>query len=360
MPPLHRRFVLDVLIKGSGPALAAASRITGIKPPPQSPDFSIERIVPRPADPAATDQVRDELLRRFDREVRKPWQALAREVGLDRVEVEGWSYSMNFHLARLAENLWSLHPDAEGSASDWMERHRGRRDDVECSYIVDERAEWIAGNLFATFDFSGSDADPPLPVFDRIAEALPGVEIAIAWSSEDMWLEPEGTGVALWRHGMRLREHTSERVDTSSPEGRLRSRRPIQIAEKIFEFGIEQSRCLPTVRWDLTVEELALLEEGQTLEIEFDAIRSATVGEQSAVDFCLDGHRVSGADLYDNSGWIAMDEAWRRIPGRIGDARVALTLHSTEVVGRNEDLLRETLGDRNYDNERIDRAQYGL
>lgn len=355
-----RRFVLDVLIKGSSPALAAASRLTGIKPPPQTPEFSLERIVPRPADQEATEQARCELLERFQREVREPWRKLAREVGLNRVEVDGWSYSMNFELDWLAESLWSLHPDAGGSASDWMTEHRGRRDDVACSYSVDERLEWLEGNLFARFDFSGADTEPPLPVFDKIAKALPTVEIVVAWSSEDMWLDPEGTGVALWRHGMRFIECSSKRVDTSDPEGRLRSRRPIQVAEKIYAFGIEGSRCRPTVRWDLTVDELNRLEEGQALEIEFDAIRSATVGSSSQADFCIDGYRVTGSHLYDNSGWIAMDEAWRRIPGTIGDASVALTLHSTEVVARNEALLHEVLGDRNYENERLSRATYGI
>ena len=113
MAPLGRAFALDVLIKGSGPALAAASRLTGITRTAEANDFSFERIVPRPSDPVATDAARVELLRRFDTEVRRPWEALANEVGLDKVEVQGWGYSMNFHLAHLADALWSLHPDGE-------------------------------------------------------------------------------------------------------------------------------------------------------------------------------------------------------------------------------------------------------
>ena len=350
-------FKADLLISGSKAAIAGASIETGLRVFPGISHFSLDRIVPRPIHEERTDEAKDALTRRFINEVLTPWEAILVDNGIGKDDRSNYKLKMLDQLQSVSGHIAEWGPGSPENEFSWLERNWGRQNDVLSERVIDWHRPWVGDRLFARLEFGGTDTSPPLPAFDTLAQRIPTAQMALAWTSEDMYFGPQSTGIALWQYGARWTTQVAASMELSDSCGQLWSREPIEVAERIRAAGIESTLCRPTVRWTLTKAELDALEAGDTVTLELDELRNVTVGCEDGVDFRIVGHEVTDVLLYENLAGIPEDEAWHRIPGEIGEASVNLTLHSPEVRERNMALLSDVMGAEKHAGYRLDVAR---
>ena len=338
-------FVFEVLIAGTQSMLDRVREITALPEPGGRGAFSFDRIIPRPICIEGTIDRRAEFAERFHAEVVPAWERL---LG-DYTEADA-----DFHRYRMTELLdpacgliWKMGFASDTSPTLWMRENWGSWANVAPreSQERGSTAHWIGNRIHARLTMDSSNTDPPLLVFDALASMVPGVTIALAWSSEDMHVTGESTGLATWRNGLRIGQSESKFHDREERFGALRSLRPLRVARRISRAGFVESSCHPTLRWDLTAAALEALRDGETITIPIGPAHEATVGSERGVDFLVTTEaQVTPAVIYDNHGAIPDDEVWHRLPGRIDGMDVALSLHSPEVVEDNQWGLMVTAG----------------
>ena len=339
-------FICEVLIGGTQSTLERARDITGISEPGRRGCVSFDRIVPRPLCIEGTADQRAEFSERFLAEVFAPCEKLLGDF-VEENSIDFYSRSLAQMLHQTCEGLWKVGFTSEQPGSEWMREHWGTTFNV----VPPEKqepgsaADWHAGRLFARLPIGGWNTTPPLAVFDALARMLPGAEIDLAWSSEDMYISGESTGVARWRNGLQVGCFDSKFFDRDDPFGQLQSLRPLEVARAISKAGFADTRCRPTVRWNLTAAGLEGLLDGETITIPIGPAHEATVGSDPHTDFRLDpGDRVDAEDIDWNCGVIRLDEVWHRIYGSVDGMSLGLSLHSTEVVEENIRALAEFQG----------------
>lgn len=330
-------FIFEVLITGTASMLERVREITRLPESGRTGEFAFDRIIPRPLCIEGTADRRAEFAERFHEEVVPAWETLLAD--FPEANADFHRRQMTDLLDPACGTIWRLGFTSDKSPTVWMMENWGTTSEVDRSEFQPSqvRADWVGDRIHSRLVIRSGNTDPPLPVFDAVARMVPGVKIALAWSSEDIHVMGESTGLATWRNGVRMRQSESKFHDTEERFGQLRSLRPLRMARRISRAGFVESQCRPTIRWDLTSAGLNALRDGETLTIPIGPEHEATVGVERGVDFRLcSSHEVTPAVIYDKHGTIPDDEVWHRLPGRVGGMDLALSLHSTEVVKENQ------------------------
>jgi len=340
----HSPFTFEVLISGTASMLERVREMTAFAEPGRTGHFSFDRIVPRPLCIEGTANRRAEFAGRFHREILGPWENL----------IGDFDTELGFHRRRMTElldstctTLWDLGFTSDRPIRDWMEENWGTRANVDPpeDQPLGLTDTWVGNRIHARLYISSSTETPPLPIFDALAQVLPGIKIAVAWSSEAMYVLGEGTGIATWRNGVRTSERASKRFDRGEPFGALQSLRPLRIAKAIRDAGFAETQCLPTLRWTLTAAGLEALRDGESITIPIGPAHEVTIGSDRDADFnASPANEVTAEDIDWNCCVVREDEVWHRLRGSIDGMSVALSLHSPEVVEANRQALTQRAG----------------
>ena len=340
----HSPFVFEVLISGTASMLERARELTAFAEPGRSGHFSFDRIIPRPLCIEGTANRRAEFAGRFHREILKPWENL----------IGDFDAELDFHRRRMTElldstctTLWDLGFASDRPIRDWMRENWGTTANVDPpeEQPLGLTDCWVGHRIHARLFISSSSTTPPLEAFDALAEMLPGIKIALAWSSESMYVLGDGTGIARWRNGVRISDWASKMFDRSEPFGALHSLRPLRIAKAIRDAGFAETECRPTLRWNLTAAGLEALRDGESITIPIGPAHEVTIGSARGADFHVSpSSEVTAEDIYWNYGVVEEDEVWHRLRGSVDGMAVALSLHSPEVVEANRQGLTHRAG----------------